>query len=286
MLPRIRPAAYHRWQLSSGEDWITFHRVGDSYVLRFAGLAQFRISAHGHRVHCEALQDVPEPLLPQLWNQVLPLVTNAQRATVLHAGAVEVDQGAIAFMGPTGRGKSTLTAALASEGYRFLADDALQVGVSAAGEAFAAPGQPHLRLWRDDPTAKSLIHAGPRHPHCDQQRPLSAIYLLGESAGAQPSFERVRPSASLLELLQNSFLLDPESADTLQLQHEDLSAIVRTVPVFRMRYVRSHDTLAQVCQVTVAHARSLPTHEAHGPHHRSAERHGDAAPRRNGPAAA
>ena len=147
VLPATRPPAYHRWQLASGEDWITFHRDGDTYVLRFPDLADFRISAHGHRVHCDAASDVPESTLRQLLNQILPLVLNGQRATVLHAGAVEVDETAVALVGPTGRGKSTLTAAMANQGFRFLTDDALQVSLSASGQPVAAPGQPHLRLW-------------------------------------------------------------------------------------------------------------------------------------------
>lgn len=270
-LADIEEAAYHRWQLPSGEDWITFHRVGDAYVLRFPELAQFRVFAEGRRVHCSALRNVPETTIQHLFrNQVLPLAVNRQRATVLHAGAVEVDEGAVAFLGKTGRGKSTLTAALASRGYSFLTDDALQVGLSAAGQAVVAPGQPHLRLWKDservlasgvsrasDATAKSRIPAGKRFPHCPRERALAAIYLLGQESGsAAPSFEPVRPAAALLELVQNSFLLDPESPELLKVQHDHFSAVVRTVPVFRMNYARSYESLAQVCRDTVAHARS------------------------------
>ena len=252
----MRPPAYHRWQLASGEDWITFHRDGDTYVLRFPDLADFRISAHGRRVHCDAASDVPEATLRHLLNQILPLVLNGQRATVLHAGAVEVDEGAVAFVGPTGRGKSTLTAALANRGFRFLTDDALQMSLSASGQPVAAPGQPHLRLWNaSDSTAKARVAAGPDLPHCDQERGLRAIYLLGEGGdGAEPTFERVRPSAALLELIQNSFLLDPESPELVKLQHDNLSAIVGTVPVFRMKYIRNYETLPEVCLQLVAHA--------------------------------
>jgi hypothetical protein len=184
-------------------------------------------------------------------------VLNGQRATVLHAGAVEVDEGAVAFLGPTGRGKSTLTAAMANHGFRFLTDDALEVSLSEAGQALAAPGQPQLRLWNaGDSTAKARIAAGPRFPHCDQERPLAALYLLGAGEGAAPVFERVRPCAALLELIRNSFLLDPDSPELLKLQHDNLSGVVSTVPVFRMTYVRNYETLPQVCLHVAAHARS------------------------------
>lgn len=254
-MPRIDEAPYHRWHLQTGEPWITFHRDGDDCLLRFPELADFRVSEHGHRVHCDAASDVPESTLRQLLNQILPLVLNGQRATVLHAGAVELDDSAVAFVGPTGRGKSTLTAAMANRGFRFLTDDALQVSLSASGQPVAAPGQPHLRLWNaSDSTTKARTPAGPGFPHCDQERALTAVYLLG--VGAAPAFERVRPSAALLELIQNSFLLDPESPELLKLQHDNLSAVVSTIPVFRMNYIRNYETLPQVCQQVVAHARS------------------------------
>lgn len=273
-LPRIEQAAYHRWRLPSGDDWITFHRDGEAYVLQFPGLARFRLSAASRQVHGHALRDVPEATFRHLfWNSVLPLAASGQRATVLHAGAVEVDAGAVAFLGPTGRGKSTLTAALAANGHRFLTDDALQVGLSGSGQPVVAPGQAHLRLWKDseralaasgagmsDATSKCRIPAGPRFPHCEGERVLTAIYLLAEGGSAQPSFERVRPAEALLELVRNAFLLDPESSELLKVQHDKLAAVVRAVPVFRMSYARNYDRLAQVCRETVAHARTCRPH--------------------------
>ena len=269
-LPRLAPAAYHRWQLPSGREWITFHRVGGAYVLRFPGLAHFRVCSEGRQVHCDALRNVPEATVRHLLHQVLPLLDNGQGATVLHGGAVEVNQRAVAFVGPTGRGKSTLAAALAAEGYRFLTDDALQVRVSASGELVAAPGEPHLRLWSDservlagaaapanDAAAKSRIAAGGRFPHCAGERPWAVIYLLDANASAETRFEPVRPAAALLELVQNSFLLDPESPALLKVQHENLSAVVSRVPVCRLTYARNYQGLPQVCQDVLAHVRSL-----------------------------
>lgn len=264
-LPPIAQPAYHRWSLPSGEEWITFHRDAGAYVLSFPELAHFRVDLQTRHVHCTALHDVSSATVLQLFNHVMPLVLNGQRATVLHAGAVEVDAGAIAFVGPTGLGKSTLTGSLAARGHRFLADDALQVRLSDDGEPSVTPGQPHLRLWNDSAGAlagqvaddeKCRIPAGVRFPHCDSERPLTAVYLLGSHASAQPRFEPVRPAAALLELVQNSFLIDPEASELLELQHAHLSALVSRVPVFRLTYARRYDNLPHVCAALVAHARS------------------------------
>src|SRR4051812_19589673 len=80
VLPAQCAPSYHSWQLVSGEDWITFHRDGDSYVLRFPDLADFRISAHGRQVHCDTTSDMPDATLRHLLNQIMPLVLNGQRA--------------------------------------------------------------------------------------------------------------------------------------------------------------------------------------------------------------
>jgi hypothetical protein len=269
-LPATEQPAYHRWKLASGDDWIRFHRTGDAYVLCFPELARFLVSADGRQVHCHAPRKVPDTTIRHLfWNSVLPFAANAQGATVLHGGAVELDEHAVAFLGATGRGKSTLTAALAAGGYRFLTDDALRVGLSASGQALAGPGQAHVRLWHDservlagcatrgeDAAAKSRVLAGDRFPHCPVERPLCAIYLLGDGGSPVPRFEPVRPAAALLELVQNAFLLDPESPQLLKVQHATLSALVTTVPIFRMHFARSYDSLAAVCRDTVAHARA------------------------------
>ncbi len=266
-LPRIEQVPYHRWQLPSGETWITFHRAPDGYILCFPDLAQFRISGQARQVHCDAMPQVEPETLRQLLQQILPLVANGQRATMLHAGAVQVGGRAIAFMGRTGLGKSTLTAAFASQGCRFLCDDALQISLSDEGRPVAAPGQPHLRLWNDsahalagvrgEPEAKSRIPAGRRFAHCTEEQSLAAIYLLGESESTAPSFDPVRPTDALLELVGNSFLLDPQSPELLRVQHERLAAVAARVPVFRLAYARRYDSLPQVCRETAAHALSL-----------------------------
>jgi hypothetical protein len=81
------------------------------------------------------------------------------------------------------------------------------------------------------------------------------VYLLGEDRPGRPRFEAMRPAAALLELVQNSFLLDPDAPQTLEAQHALLSAVVSRVPVFKLHYPRQYDGLAQVCTDLVDHAR-------------------------------
>jgi hypothetical protein len=67
----------------------------------------------------------------------------------LHANAIEIDGRAIAFMGHSGAGKSTMAAWFLDRGYCVLADDVCVVTMSEHGQALAHRGIPRLRLWRE-----------------------------------------------------------------------------------------------------------------------------------------
>jgi hypothetical protein len=74
----------------------------------------------------------------------------------LHASCVAIDGRAVALVGPSGRGKSTLAGALAVRGFTLLTDDICRVLID-AGRVWAVPGSCRLRLWPD--AARSLDHA-------------------------------------------------------------------------------------------------------------------------------
>jgi hypothetical protein len=67
----------------------------------------------------------------------------------LHASAIETRQGAVAFAGPVGFGKSTLAAVFHRRGYRILADDVCAVSLSVNGTPLVMPAYPQLNLWAD-----------------------------------------------------------------------------------------------------------------------------------------
>lgn len=67
----------------------------------------------------------------------------------LHANAVAMGGGAVAFCGPSGSGKSTLAAWFHDRGRQVLADDVCAVTFGDPRGALVQPGVPRLRLWRD-----------------------------------------------------------------------------------------------------------------------------------------
>jgi len=201
------PAPFHTWALPDGVPWTDFHREHGGYLLRFPGMADFHVSADAKRVTCHPVHGTSDAVVQHLYlNQVLPLSLSKQGRLVFHASAVEVDGGAIAFVGVSGRGKSTLAASFAIEGFRFLTDDGLVVEPVGHGHV-ALPSHPSIRLWEDseqaliapgtamapavDYTSKARFLAGDKLGFCDEPRPLRRVYFLGDGSASDIEFRRL-----------------------------------------------------------------------------------------------
>jgi hypothetical protein len=134
---------------------------------------------------------------------------------VLHASAVEIDGQAVAFVGTSGLGKSSLAASLYACGNAVVADDVVAVDLGPA--AYAIPAFPQLKL--DPDTAHALRYEPDRlvqlHPlepkrglrvsdrFAQARSPLALIYLLGTDP-ARIS-EPLNPQEKLIELVRHSF---------------------------------------------------------------------------------
>jgi ABC-type multidrug transport system fused ATPase/permease subunit len=100
--------SFHHWLLPDGTLWLQFYRTPAGYLLRFTDLAEFEISADGQTIACWPSAEISDGTIQHLYlNQVLPLALSQQGKLVFHASAVQIGAGAVAFMGPSGRGKST-----------------------------------------------------------------------------------------------------------------------------------------------------------------------------------
>ncbi len=262
---------FHEWIFPDGTPWTRFHRDRADYLLRFVDLADFHVSGDGRAVRCWPAPGISEDSVRFLFaNQVMPLALSRQGTLVFHASAVEIDAQAVAFMGASGRGKSTLAASFATNGFRFLTDDGLVVK-SAEGQWRITPSHPSIRLWEDSeeallceatPTAppvqftsKPRFLAGNQIAFCEQPRILRRVYFLGDGAAERPVFERLKPGDALIELLRHSFLLDIEERQMLAAHFDELSGMVSESIYYRLDYPRYFGKLAEVRQAILEHAR-------------------------------
>lgn len=265
---RIEP--FHVWTFPDGAVWSCFYRSGRDYLLRFPELADFEVSADGDSVRCWPVSGTSEYTVEHLYlNQVLPLVLSKQGQFVFHASAVEIGSGAVVFMGMSGRGKSTLAASFATNGFRFLTDDGLLVEEVKDGYR-VQPSHPSIRLWEDSQealvtdavlsapavqyTSKTRYLAGGDLAFCSETRMLQHVYFLGEGVADRIQFQPLTPSEALMELVKHSFLLDIQEQNLLAKHFDFLSRLANRPIYFHLDYPRSYQELADVRQAIIEHA--------------------------------
>jgi hypothetical protein len=268
----IETTPYDRWTFPDGSDFLLLYRTSEKYILRFPDLADFEIAHDSSRVTCTPAPNVPEATIAHLYlNQVLPLILSHKGKLVLHGSAVDAEGSAIAFVGNSGRGKSTLAASFAVDGCPFLTDDGmvLEAEVSAY---MVLPSHPSVRLYqdsqealmpRDAPTApavhytsKSRFIAGSALPHCAQPRPLRAIYFLGEGTAQDVAIRRLNPAPALASLLQHAFILDVDDRPGVGAHFDRLAKLADEAACFRLDYPRCYQNLPTVLKAIRAHTTS------------------------------
>jgi hypothetical protein len=261
---------FQRWSSPAGDPWAEFYRIANGYLLRFPQLADFEISADGVRVDAWPVPGVQDSTVQHLFlNQATPLALSKQGKLVLHASAVDIQGGAAAFVGPSGRGKSTLAASFATHGAGFLTDDGLQLKRT-GGQLMCVPSHPSIRVWEDSKqalvpgtsasappveyTTKTRFLAGPDILFCKESRPLRRVYSLGSGNVTEVTISRVRPAAALMELVRNSFLLDIGERDMLARHFDEISRIAQLPIHFELDYPRRYPMLDIVREAIVRHA--------------------------------
>lgn len=252
-----RVDSFHHWRVKGMRQrpWLSIGRRAGGYVLRFPDLADFEVSAAGDHIRCRpAARLAGSTLRHLLLDQVLPLALSRSGHLVLHASAVHIPRvGSVAFVGPTGCGKSTLAAALGLRGCPVVTDDCLVVDGLQKGEntSMAVPGYPGLRLWRDAARGLGLERdAGASVAHYSAKRrlatsavrfrsrpsPLCALFVLGRR---RPPGEPTRTRAfgsrdRLIALAPYTYVMDVEDRRQLSQMFRSLSTLVTRIPVVRL----------------------------------------------------
>jgi hypothetical protein len=264
----VRPAQ-HQWKLPDGTTWASVSNDGGGeHVLRFRRFAEFTVSGRGRSIRWHApAATKPETVRHLLLDQVLPAVAFEHSLIGLHASAVVVGGMGIAFAGPASRGKSTLAASFAVEGHAVVTDDCLMMEWRRL-EPRAVPSYPSLRLWRSTadrllgpirglrPVAEytSKLRVSERVPSIAFRRlpvRVQKIYVIERRRGAA-RIDALSSRQAYIELLKATFRLDPFDRVAARREVAALSAIVRQVPVARLRVPVRLDSLTAVRQAIAA----------------------------------
>jgi hypothetical protein len=182
---------------------------------------------------------------------------------ILHASAVAIDGGAVAFVGPSGFGKSTTAAAFHARGHRVVSDDVLAVHVG-NDQPIVFPGFPRLNLW---PDAASRFAKGAgarpdvRYTPAKRRRSaargfsrepltLKRIYVLAEDAAV--AVEPMSLQDALIALVPNSGFVSRLESDEARAYFLQTARLVKAVQVRRLRRPRTLETLSALLPIVAS----------------------------------
>lgn len=257
----------HIWKDLTLQITMSCSRRGNTYLLAFPGVCVFYICPETALIEVLLEDSSQEPeAVRMLLDQVLPRLFFHWRRAVLHASAILTSEGlAVAFLGDTGRGKSTLAGSFYTAGTTILTDDCLLVQAGGSGLE-GIPAYSGLRLWSDSvdalglellPSAQSSRYHGKYRLEIEQQEPkklnaqLSALFVLGDPGkapvGSLIECQQLEGSGAMMALVKSAFLLDPLSVDAVQRNFQLLGQIAgQNVPVYELNYQRNHELLPLV----------------------------------------
>jgi hypothetical protein len=262
-----RYTACHRWRDSGGRLLCQVAQYRGRYQLMLPDQASFYITEDG-RIGCFAFPGTEADLLRHLLlSQVLPRYLAHRGALMLHASAVTLASGAtVAFLGASGRGKSTLASYCHRHGGQVVDDDCVRVHQQ-SGAVSLTGGAPTIRLYPDslaalgyrDGQVSPLVDASGKRqvrlPGCTAAgapvRTVDALFILDTTdespACDHVSIEPVAGQSAVWALVSSAFNLDPSNPQTQARTLQHAAQLVNSqVPVYNLHFPRQLAGLPQV----------------------------------------
>lgn len=219
----------------------------DGYVLRFYRTCDFVIATDLSTVTVHAVPDAdPDTIGVLICGTLLAFLLALRGGTVLHASAVQVRDSALAFVGSSGMGKSTMATLACAAGAKLITDDVLRLDLD-ADRPRCHLGGTALRLRKAATDLSALFGTDPAHrvtgdgrdslsmtPAVQELLPLAAIVIPApqhDSVLTRPELIRLEPKQALLALLQFPRIVGWEDPAALDRQLQELGVIVSQVPV-------------------------------------------------------
>lgn len=264
-----QPDWFHHWEDPDGEVCISIAKLRDGYLLRFPELADIVLSQCGDSLRYFPQPDIPvESIRHILLDQMIPRILGQRGRLVLHAAAVVMPEGqAIAFLGASGMGKSTLASSFHQNGARLITDDCLLLD-EREKQLIAIPNYYGLRLSDDSATAlfgdqstrSPVAHYTSKsrlqlpsysQPEPEAGRRLNAIFLLSDidnnNEQERVHIHPIKGANELMAMIEQTFTLDLSDKPLVARQFNNMGRLISSeVNVYRLEYPRKHEMLPLV----------------------------------------
>ncbi|MQA14195.1 MAG: hypothetical protein GEV09_08485 [Pseudonocardiaceae bacterium] len=233
------------WSSADGRVRYSLARDGDAAVLRYPGLCDFAgdVDLADVTVHPHPGAD-PGLVAVLAAGALVAMHLKLRHELVMHASAVRLDGAALAFVGASGMGKSTLAALLCNNGCELVTDDVLRVDLTAP-VARVYPGAVESRLRTNARqladtaasdavrrTADGRLALRPR-ACAGEPLPLSACVVPRPTRKAvDVSVRRLHNTQALLRMLQFPRVVGWSEPASTAHEFQALADLVETVPIF------------------------------------------------------
>ena len=240
--------------------------------LRWPNHFEFLVSTDGRTIAAlPSRRSSRESFHTYLVGQALSFALVKQGLDPLHATVVLVDGAAIAFLGESGYGKSSLSAVFLQAGHRLLTDDLLVLSELNSGFV-GHPGPSRIKLFPK--MARKVLRSGKKGTPLSSETlklliplepcqtagsavPLRAVYVLAppRPSGAdrtRVTIRRLVKRRACMELLRNTFNTSVIDPGRLARQFQMATQVAVAVPVSQIAYARRIQLLPAVRKAILA----------------------------------
>lgn len=237
------------WMTEDGETHAICEKQNGLPRVLLPRIGIIRVTDGAGKIHGTVQDPAKIPVMHEVYYRfALPMILQSAGAEMIHASAIRVQSGVIAFCGTSGTGKSTLSYSLARRSHPHWADDA--VVFLPDEERFAAlrlPFRPRVEIA----AAESLdLLEGV------ELAPLAAIVILQRHPGGfvdpaafHVEVRRLAAAEAFRAVLPHiySFILsDPQRNALMMSRYFDIAA---RLPMYDVRFTPCLDALSKLCEV-------------------------------------
>jgi hypothetical protein len=228
----------------------------DKAVIYVRGTGVFTIE-NGHKITIVPAPEYTELLARfYLVGTVMAVVLYQREYLVLHSSAVNINGGAVAFLGVSGEGKSSTAATFATYGYPLITDDVAPLDLTAKPPVMY-PGFPQVKVGQEIAgalgynydtlhsvtTFKDKRALRPKEQFSLAPLPLKRIYVL--TSDSEFAIEPIRASEAVTEIARHS--------RPTTLYHSggaphffQCANLVKQQPIYRLRRPKNLDLLPEL----------------------------------------
>ncbi|MBN2303395.1 MAG: hypothetical protein JXQ72_02885 [Anaerolineae bacterium] len=253
-IPSAHPSLTEEWRDNDGIVCATGFCTGEEYWFHLRGLAGFRFDVVSDEVTAIPVENARRDwIIDSFYRSALPLVLQVRGSEVLHASAVIMPAGVVAFGAISETGKSTLAYAFSQRGYEQWADDAVLFSID-GGSAhttqlpFAIRLRPESASFFGRSTEIDLVRTGTAPAAVEM--PLAAVCALARLPEDQESppveIRRIRAAEALTTLLTHAYCFSLRDVERKKLMMQNYMALAVNVPVLEVRFRRGLDHLPAI----------------------------------------